>query len=475
MSHSGHDASDASPWVLVADDDPTIRLSLKHTLERAGLRVLTAADGREAIEQMTEEISAAILDLKMPGRNGLECLTHFQQHFPDVQVVMITATNDIRDAVEAMKLGAYDYITKPFSPDELIRLLRKAVAAADLRRENRHLRSALGESVSSTTLLGQSLAMRQLRQMIGKVSRLDSTVLLLGESGVGKSLVARCIHRQSPRAAGPFVTVNCTAMPRELMESELFGHERGAFTGALERRLGRLEMAQRGSLFLDEIGDLPIDLQPKLLSFLQERVFHRVGGSQEMRSDVRIIAATNHDLRDMVNAKMFREDLYYRLNVLPITIPPLRDRREDLEELTTNLLARIARNRGARPCRLSDGARRALLAHDWPGNVRELENALERATAFCENFTVMPEDLPAARFSPTFAGILHRHARGLAPRDPGPGPPRRRRPGRRAPALAGRDVARRRRAPRDRADARPLPRQQGRSRPHPPDQRKKHL
>jgi DNA-binding NtrC family response regulator len=307
---------------------------------------------------------------------------------------MLSAVNRATDAVEAMKLGAFDYITKPFDMDEVTTVVARAVRMGATARENAQLRAAVSVSKPMTGLVGSSSAMQQLQQKIGKIAPLNSTVLIPGESGVGKSLLARVIHYGSPRADGPFVTVSCPALPRELLESELFGHEKGAFTGALQQRIGRIEMADKGTLFLDEIGDLPLALQPKLLTFLQDRCFQRVGGNRTIKVDVRVIAATNVDLAGMVKRQEFREDLYYRLNVIPVHIPPLRERREDLPELCAHILGRIAKGRGGGKISVSAEAKDVIHSFDWPGNIRQLENVLERASAFCEGGVICPNDLP---------------------------------------------------------------------------------
>ncbi len=383
-----------SPSVLVADDDPGTRRVLQHKLSRDGYRVLLADDGDEAIARLDEdEVTVALLDLVMPRVGGMECLRHISAHYPDTQAIMITGRNDARDAVAALRAGALDYVTKPLDLDDLLGLVRRACRTAALSRENRQLREAISLPLPGAPYIGHSAAARQMMERLRRIAALEATVLLTGESGVGKGVVARLIHAMSRRAARPFVTVNCVALPRELVESELFGHERGAFTGAHARRLGRVEMADGGTLFLDEIGEMPLDVQPKLLNFLQERVFQRVGGNAEIGVDVRVIASTNRDLRERVRQRRFREDLYFRLNVLPLRLLPLRERTMDVLDLAGHLLARVAARRGAEPVRLSPEAGQALVRHPWPGNVRELENALERAAAFCREGIIRPEDL----------------------------------------------------------------------------------
>ncbi len=381
--------------VLIADDDPHIRTLLQYTMERAGFPVATAGDGLELLGLLDDDVEVVLLDVRMPRMDGLECLRQLRERRADCQVIMITAHTDVRDAVEAIKRGAFDYITKPFNPEELLTAVRQAARTVGLTRENRHLRQAVSGATTPVAFIGGSPASRRLLEHARKLARLDGNLLLTGDSGVGKSLLARLIHAASPRADGPFVTVNCTTLPRELVESELFGHERGAFTGAGERRLGRLELADGGTLFLDEVGEMPLDLQPKLLTFLQERVFQRVGGNQDIKVNVRVLAATNQDLPLKVRERRFREDLFFRLNVLPLHVPPLRERREDIPPLAEYHLERIARRQGRPALRLSPAALAYLLDQDWPGNVRELENALEQAAAYCEGSIIEPAHLPA--------------------------------------------------------------------------------
>jgi DNA-binding NtrC family response regulator len=380
--------------VLVADDDPVSRRLLQRVLEAAGLEVVVASDGATTLAALDERVTVALLDLAMPEPDGRECLRVIKQTRPGVEVVIVTGSSEIADAVDAMKNGAFDYVTKPIHPEALVAIVKNALATARLRQENRELREALHLPLAQSVLAGASAATQRVLETARRVAGLDVGVLISGETGVGKGVVARLIHSLSPRAARPFVVVSCTALPRELVEAQLFGHEKGAFTGAHEARPGRVEMADGGTLMLDEIGDMPIDLQPKLLSFLQDRSFERIGGNRTRRVDVRVIAATHQDLGRMVEEKRFRQDLYYRLNVLPLRVEPLRARREDVRPLAEQLLGSIAKRRRAPPCRLTDEAQAALVAYDWPGNVRELENVLERATVFAEGGLVRAEDLP---------------------------------------------------------------------------------
>ncbi|MBL9134322.1 MAG: sigma-54-dependent Fis family transcriptional regulator [Verrucomicrobiales bacterium] len=383
----------SSRKVLVADDEETIRKLLEYNLRKNGFEPLLACNGREAIALATEDLACALIDLKMPDVDGMGVLAHFRKHQIDVPLVMISAVGQVRDAVMALKMGAFEYVTKPFELDELLAIVQSASRLGVALRENRQWQEAMTGTAPEPLFAGRSAAAQRLLEDISRIANLDVTVLLTGESGVGKGLVARLIHRQSRRATRPFVTVSCPALPRELLESEMFGHEKGAFTGALQRRMGRIEMAEGGTLFLDEIGDLPLLLQPKLLNVLQDRQYQRLGGSDLLAADIRLIAATNVDLEEKVAAREFREDLYYRLNVIPIPIPPLRDRLEDLPDLSRLILDRIAAARGCGAIEIADAALDRLRQHRWPGNVRELENTLERASAFCARNRIEAHDL----------------------------------------------------------------------------------
>lgn len=391
-------ARKARPNVLVADDEATIRKLLEVHMSKVGLNAVLAMDGQEAIELMNEEIQAAFLDMMMPRATGLEVLAHIRKHFPDCPVIMMSAKSQVEDAVEAMKQGALEYVTKPFVLDELLSLAHQAVRMSRMSQQNKQLQEVISGSKPINGFMGRSPAGRDLLRQVETFAGLDSTVLITGSSGVGKSLLARTLHYSGPRASGPFISVSCPSLPRELLESEMFGHEKGAFTGAIQQRIGRVEMADGGTLFLDEIGDLPLALQPKLLTFLQEREFQRVGGTKIHRADVRVIAATNANLAEMVRNHDFREDLYFRLNVLPLAIPALADRREDIEPIAESILERIARTRKtSAPFYVEPDAREAMINYDWPGNVRELENVLERATAFCRDGRIRREDLTLGR------------------------------------------------------------------------------
>jgi len=379
--------------VLVADDDPLARHSVCHYLERFGYQTVEAADGRQAMQRMSDDIAIALLDLDMPKISGLKCLQFLREKFPETQAIVISGAGQIHDAVAAMKQGAIEYITKPFDPEQLLVHVVQAARNARVLWENRSLRAALGQSIPASEFSARSVASRRLVNQVARIAERDSTVLITGESGTGKTTIARMIHRHGPRSEHPFVAVNCASLPRDLIESELFGHAKGAFTGAVGERPGRAEIADGGTLFLDEIGDLPLELQPKLLTFLQDRTLQRVGSNEVKSVDVRVIAATHQDLADMCSQKRFRQDLFYRLNVLNLDVPPLRARREDMVDLADRVLQRIAGHHGNSRLQLDAAALERLQLHSWPGNIREFENVLERASAFCEGHLIRSEDL----------------------------------------------------------------------------------
>jgi two-component system nitrogen regulation response regulator GlnG len=384
---------------LIADDDPAIRLVLRHRLEAEGWQVEEAADSGGALQALRSgRFGVALLDIMMPGTGGLEVLTAAREEGCATAIVVITAASTMNNAIEALKRGAHDYLTKPFENLDLVvtTAARAAEAAAQLAQLDEIKGEAAREPVSGE-IIGRSPAMQEVYKLIGRVVSNDAIVLLNGESGTGKELVARAIHFKSARWRAPFVAVNSSAIPHGLVESELFGHERGAFTGAAERRAGKFELAGAGTLFLDEIGDLPLELQPKLLRVVQEREFTRVGGFESQRLQARIIAATNQDLEAAVAARRFREDLYFRLRVIPIHLPPLRQRREDIAELTDYFVAKAAREMGARASAVSPEARAKLQAYDWPGNVRELENTVLRAALLASGNTIRADDIIPAR------------------------------------------------------------------------------
>ncbi|YCM42710.1 sigma-54 dependent transcriptional regulator [Verrucomicrobiaceae bacterium 227] len=381
--------------LVVADDDATIRRLLTIHGQRAGFEVIAVEDGEEAMAVIDDETEVVLLDLNMPKLDGFGCLEWLAKKFPSLPAVVLSAADEVDLAVRAMKLGAMDYLTKPFDADELMAVLRNARRMSRAERENEGLREAIGGvSGPAVEVVASSEAMKLVISQAHKIASLDSTVLLTGESGVGKGMLARMIHSASHRADKPFVTVSCPAVPRELLESELFGHEKGAFTGAIKRRIGKIEAAAGGTLFLDEIGDLPIDLQPKLLNVLQDREFQRVGGEEFLKADVRIVAATNIDFEEKIKEGGFREDLYYRLSVIPLEIPPLRERLEGLADLSKHLLKKISGRQGRAKTLINEEALAVLECYDWPGNVRQLENVLERAAAFCDEGKIEEKDLP---------------------------------------------------------------------------------
>lgn len=367
--------------ILVADDEESMRWVLSKALKRKGFEVDLAPDGRQALELIKDNCyDLAILDIKMPGINGLDLLDKVRELKGDLLVVIMTAEASMRNAVEAMKRGAYDYITKPFDLDVIDAIMEKVARARDIRGQVSNLKQELKERYQvEKNIVGNSPAMREIYKTIGKVAGSDVTVLIQGESGTGKELVARAIHFNSGRLGRPFVAINCAAIPRELLESELFGSEKGAYTGAGERKQGKFEQASQGTLFLDEIGDMPLELQAKILRVLQEQEVTRIGGSQNISVDVRVVAATNQMLIEKVRRKEFRDDLYYRLNVVPITIAPLRERVEDIPLLAQYFLNRTCTEMSLPVKRISEEALELLTAHTWPGNARELENTIKRA------------------------------------------------------------------------------------------------
>ena len=388
--------------VLVVDDEEGVRASIRAILEET-CDVLEAGNGVEALEVMkAHEIDLVMLDQRMPGEAGIDVLPRIKAADPSTVVVIATAVRELRTAVEALKRGAYDYLTKPFDVDDILMLAQRALDKRALEREVLYLRSALaggppdanGLAGSFERMVGRHPEMARIYQLITQIASTPTTVLITGESGTGKELVARAIHARSERKSQPFVAVNVAAIPEALVESELFGHEKGAFTGAHAKKLGRFEMAHGGTVFLDEIGTLRLDLQAKLLRVLQEREIERLGGVRPVPVDVRILAATNVNLRSAVRARTFREDLYYRLNVVPIHVPPLRERREDIPALVEHFVRKIARecNRDVRG--VSVGALEVLTRYDWPGNVRELENVLHRAVVLTRNPVIQLQDVP---------------------------------------------------------------------------------
>ncbi|MFQ5829030.1 MAG: sigma-54-dependent transcriptional regulator [Candidatus Methylomirabilia bacterium] len=382
------------PVILVVDDDPGLRDSFRLILEDE-YEVLDVPDGAQALEVIRSyPVDLVLLDIRMPGMDGIEVLERIKALDEHVEVILVTAVQTVRPAVAAMKLGAFDYLTKPFEEDEVLALIRRALEKRALEREVVFLRSELARRHDFDELVGRSPEMQKLYHLIAQVARTAATVLISGESGTGKELIARAIHRQGPRRDKPFVPVNPGAISETLMESELFGHERGAFTGAYQRKLGKFELAHGGTLFLDEISSLKAEFQVKLLRVLQEREIERVGGTQRIRLDVRIIAATNVDLKKAVSKQTFREDLYYRLNVVPIAVPPLRERRDDIPPLVDHFVRKYNYEFNKRIEGVSPDALASLQEYLWPGNVRELENVIERCVALVEEPGIQLQDLP---------------------------------------------------------------------------------
>lgn len=380
--------------VLVVDDEKSTRESLK-MIFKDSYEVVTVESGHKAISVVSrEDPQVVILDIFMPGIDGLETLKRLREIDPDIPIIMITATQMVNTAVKAMKLGAFDYVVKPFDVEEIVLIVNKAIEKYLLTNEVKLLRSELQSRYGFSNIVGKSKEMREIYRTIQLIAEKKTTVLIIGESGTGKELIARSIHHNSKRKNNPFVAVNCAAIPEGLIESELFGHEKGAFTDAATRRAGHFEMADGGTLFLDEIGELALPTQAKLLRALQEMEFKRVGGTKTIRVDVRLITATNKNLEKAMEDGSFRTDLYYRLNVVPIIIPPLRKRKEDIPMLVDFFTNKYTRQEGLKKKKMSTESLDCLLHYHWPGNVRELENVIERLVALCSKDTVLPEDLP---------------------------------------------------------------------------------
>ena len=378
--------------LLIADDELNMRRVLEAILRRDGYEVVTAANGNEALANMGRGINMVITDLKMPGLDGMGLLRRLSVDYPDVPVVMITAHGSVENAVEAVKLGAFDYLEKPFDQEQIHQIVAKAMRTHMLSR--RDARPEDPTSHGRFRLVGDSPAIRQIYAVVEKVADTPSTVLITGESGTGKELVARALHDNSSRRTGPFIKINCAAIPKTLMESELFGYEKGAFTGAVGSKPGRFELAHGGTLFLDEIGEIPVEMQVKLLRVLQESEFERVGGIKTIKVDVRLLTATNRDLAAEIASGGFRDDLFYRLNVVPIHLPALRERRQDIPMLVDHFIARFNERLKKQITGADPEAVERLVAHNWPGNIRELENVIERTILFCEGPRIQLEDLP---------------------------------------------------------------------------------
>ena len=381
--------------VLIADDDDSLRRVLEFQLREGGYEVLTAPDGLVALDIFTgQEVACLITDLRMPGLSGLDLLKRASAIHPETPVVVITAYGDVNTAVEAMRAGAFDFITKPFNRDQILLTVEKALHFGRTVSENRQLRRLVHERFRLESVIGTSAAMQRVLEVVERVAQSDVTVLITGESGTGKELIAKGLHFSGTRAERPFIAINCAAIPETLIESELFGHKRGSFTGAISDVKGKFEEAAGGTLFLDEISAMPLGVQPKLLRVLQEHEIVRLGESTPRRADVRIVSATNRDLSTMVKDRAFREDLYFRLAVVPIELPPLRERREDIPLLAEHFLKRACERHNCRDLRMTREVFAALALYSWPGNVRELENAIERMVVLAKGETLTLDDLP---------------------------------------------------------------------------------
>lgn len=380
--------------VLIVDDEAGTRESIKMILKN-DYEVFLARDAEEAFAQIkAHSPDVILLDIILPDIDGLKVLEKIKENDPDLIVIMITATKTVKTAVEAMKLGAYDYVTKPFDVDELRLIINRALSTQALEKEVRYLRKEIDKGFSFGNIIGKSKVMEDIFKVVRQIADSKSTVLIMGESGTGKELISRAIHYNSNRRNFPFVTINCAAIPETLIESELFGHERGAFTNAIERKLGRFEIAHRGTIFLDEIGELSLNTQAKILRFLEEKEFNRVGGSKTIKVDVRLITATNRDLNQLLKKGEFREDLYYRINVVPIVMPPLRERKEDIPLLLEHFIKKFNEENNKKVKGVSKEALERIMSYDWPGNVRELENLIERVVALTSNELIQANELP---------------------------------------------------------------------------------
>lgn len=396
--------------VLVVDDEESIREFLEIMLKKEGYDVTCVEDGQQALDLLKKKtVDMVISDLQMPNVTGIELLKQVKDQYPDMLFMMITAFGTTETAVEAMKLGAYDYITKPFKIDEVRINIANALRSQNLEVENRTLKKELKQEYSFQNLVGNSEAMHRIYELIRRVSQTPTNVLVTGESGTGKEMVAKAIHYNGPLKDKPFVTVNCGAIPESLMESEMFGHKKGSFTGAVADKTGLFEVADGGTLFLDEVGELPVTIQVKLLRAIQERVIRRVGGTDDTKIEVRIIAATNRDLEEMVSTGDFRQDLFYRLNVINIKTPALRERKEDISQLANHFLEKYNNRLGKTIGGISDDAMGVLQKYDYPGNVRELENVIERTVALEGGSTILPESLPPFVNTPSGRKLASSH------------------------------------------------------------------
>lgn len=396
--------------VLVVDDEESIREFLEIMLKKEGYDVTCVEDGQQALDLLKKKsVDMVISDLQMPNVTGIELLKQVKDQYPDMLFMMITAFGTTETAVEAMKLGAYDYITKPFKIDEVRINIANALRSQNLEVENRTLKKELKQEYSFQNLVGNSEAMHRIYELIRRVSQTPTNVLVTGESGTGKEMVAKAIHYNGPLKDKPFVTVNCGAIPESLMESEMFGHKKGSFTGAVADKTGLFEVADGGTLFLDEVGELPVTIQVKLLRAIQERVIRRVGGTDDTKIEVRIIAATNRDLEEMVSTGDFRQDLFYRLNVINIKTPALRERKEDISQLAKHFLEKYNNRLGKAIGGISEDAMLVLQKYDYPGNVRELENVIERTVALEGGSTILPESLPPFVNTPSGRKLASSH------------------------------------------------------------------
>jgi two-component system response regulator AtoC len=385
----------AQRTILVADDDASIRSLLKQLLSDEGYSVVEATTGTEVVEKVKEtNPDLVIMDVRMPELDGIEALSKLKVSSPKTSVLIMTAFGSSNNAIRAMELGAFDYITKPFELDKISHTVKRVIEYRDLTSEVQVLRDEISSLVQTERIVGNSPAMQEVYKTVGKVAKADATVLITGESGTGKELVAEALHYNSNRRSGPIVKVSCAALPETLLEAELFGHEKGSFTGAMTQRRGRFEMADKGTIFLDEIGEMSLPMQTKLLRVLQERKIERVGSSLPIKVDIRIICATNKDLQRQVEQQKFRDDLFYRLNVINIHMPPLRDRKEDIPALVEHFLAKHRYSATAQPAAISEEALKRLMEYDWPGNVRELENVVERAVVLSRGQIITSRELP---------------------------------------------------------------------------------
>jgi two-component system response regulator AtoC len=385
----------AQRTVLVADDDASIRSLLKQLLTDEGYAVLEAATGSEVVEQVKESSpDLVIMDVRMPELDGIEALQKVKTSSPHTAVLIMTAFGTSNAAIKAMELGAFDYVTKPFELDKISHTVKRAFQYQDLSAEVEVLRDEISSLVQTERIVGNSAAMQEVYKTVGKVAKADATVLITGESGTGKELVAEALHYNSSRRSGPLVKVSCAALPETLLEAELFGHEKGSFTGAMATRKGRFELADKGTIFLDEIAEMSLATQTKLLRVLQERKIERVGSSLPIKVDIRVVCATNKDLQKQVDQNKFRDDLFYRLNVINIHMPPLRERKEDIPPLVEHFLAKHRYSASAQPATISEEALKRLVEHEWPGNVRELENVVERAVVLSRGQLITSRELP---------------------------------------------------------------------------------